>query len=158
MRPSIYTLPPFFKYSPAISASRSHNTMLCHSVRSCHWPSLSLNRSLVASENFATGLPCGVYLISGSLPRFPTRMTLFTLFMTPCSSKTLTIAELTAPADVSHEHQICDEFEGRFSLARRKSDTASSKPPRPSLRRRAIEGTSSAQSLDAGQTSRAAPG
>src|SRR6266478_2120533 len=93
--------------------------MLCHSVRSCHWPSLSLKRSLVASENFATGLPCGVYLISGSLPRFPTRMTLFTLFMTPGSSKTLTITESTSPAAVSLEHQICDE--SGATIARRSS-------------------------------------
>src|SRR5271163_1508502 len=54
--------------------------MLCHSVRSCHWPSLSLNRSLVAIENLATGIPPWVYFTSGSLPRFPIRITLLTLF------------------------------------------------------------------------------
>src|SRR5271170_83091 len=54
--------------------------MLCHSVRSCQFPSLSLKRSLVASENLATGIPPGVYFTSGSLPRFPIRMTLLTLF------------------------------------------------------------------------------
>src|SRR5579863_5662233 len=54
--------------------------MLCHSVRSCHWPSLSLKRSLVAIENLATGMPPWVYFTSGSLPRFPIRMTLLTLF------------------------------------------------------------------------------
>src|SRR5580704_14310883 len=54
--------------------------MLCHSVRSCQLPSLSLKRSLVASENLATGMPPGVYFTSGSLPRFPIRMTLLTLF------------------------------------------------------------------------------
>src|SRR5579863_5871131 len=53
--------------------------MLCHSVRSCQLPSLSLKRSLVASENLATGMPPGVYFTSGSLPRFPIRMTLLTL-------------------------------------------------------------------------------
>src|SRR5882724_4812256 len=63
-----------------ISASRCQATMLCHSVRSCHSPALSLKRSLVAMLNFATGTPLGVYLTSGSLPRFPTRMTLLTLF------------------------------------------------------------------------------
>jgi len=41
---------------------------------SCHWPSLSLKRSLVAKENFATALPCGVYLIS-DLAQISTRMT-----------------------------------------------------------------------------------
>src|SRR5258708_35573833 len=54
--------------------------MLCHSVRSCQLPSLSLNRSLVAKLNLATGVPWGVYLTSGSLPRRPRRMTLLTLF------------------------------------------------------------------------------
>src|SRR5215831_21298912 len=79
-RPSMYTLPPFFRYSPAISASRCQSTTLCHSVRSCHWPSLSLKRSFVATVIFATGVPDGVYFTSGSLPRLPRRMTLLTLF------------------------------------------------------------------------------
>src|SRR5271154_6470433 len=78
-RPSTYTLPPFLRYSPAISASRCHSTTLCHSVRSCHSPLLSLNRSFVAIVSFATGVPCGVYFTSGSFPKFPIRMTLFTL-------------------------------------------------------------------------------
>src|SRR5437764_222681 len=54
--------------------------MSCHSVRSCHSPLRSLKFSLVAKLNFATGVPLGVYLTSGSFPRFPTRITLFTLF------------------------------------------------------------------------------
>src|SRR5579883_252872 len=56
--------------------------MLCHSVRSCHSPALFLNRSLVAMLNFATGVPLGVYLTSGSFPRFPIKMTLLTLLDT----------------------------------------------------------------------------
>src|SRR5256885_14995191 len=76
----MYTLLPFFRYSPAISASRCHSTTLCHSVRSAHWPSLSLKRSLVATVSFATGVPLGVYFTSGSLPRFPINITLFRLF------------------------------------------------------------------------------
>src|ERR1700704_7058072 len=79
-RPSINTLPPFFRYSPAISARRCQSTTLCHSVRSCHSPLLSLKRSLVASVILATGVPLGVYLTSGSLPRLPMRITLLTLF------------------------------------------------------------------------------
>src|SRR5205085_9416751 len=78
--PSMYTVRPFFRYSPAISAVRWKATRLCHSVRSCHWPSLSLKRSLVARENFATAMPLGVYFTSGSLPRLPIRITLLTLF------------------------------------------------------------------------------
>src|SRR3984893_1231155 len=54
--------------------------MLCHSVRSCHSPLLSLKRSLVASVSLATGVPLVVYLTSGSLPRLPMRITLLTLF------------------------------------------------------------------------------
>src|SRR5581483_8010847 len=50
--------------------------MLCHSVRSCFSPFLSVKRSSVAMVNFATLLPFGVERISGSLPRRPTRMTL----------------------------------------------------------------------------------
>src|SRR5208337_3516471 len=67
-----------------------------------------------ARENFATGLPWGVYLISGSLPRFPTRMTLFTLFplMTAGSFEMLTIAELGDPESVSPVLKICDESGG----------------------------------------------
>ena len=40
--PSMYTFAPFLRYSPAISAVRAQAVMLCHSVRSCHCPSLSL--------------------------------------------------------------------------------------------------------------------
>ena len=43
--------------------------------------------SFVASENLATGVPVGVYLTSGSLPRFPIRMTLFTLFAMAATPK-----------------------------------------------------------------------
>src|SRR5882724_12044119 len=80
----MYTLEPLLTYSPTISARRCQAMMLCHSARSCHSPALSLNRSLVARLNFATGTPLGVYLTSGSLPRFPTRITLFTLFGIVC--------------------------------------------------------------------------
>src|SRR5882672_10990781 len=78
-RPSIYTLPPFFRYSPAISARRCQSTTLCHSVRSCHSPFLSLKRSLVARAIFATGVPLGVNFTSGSLPKLPIRVTRFKL-------------------------------------------------------------------------------
>src|SRR5882724_10084818 len=80
----MYTLEPLLTYSPTISARRCQAMMLCHSARSCHSPALSLKRSLVARLNFATGTPLGVYLTSGSLPRFPTRITLFTLFGIIC--------------------------------------------------------------------------
>src|SRR5271167_1259892 len=76
--------------------------MLCHSVRSCHWPSLSLKRSLVASENLATGMPPWVYFTSGSLPRFPIRMTLLTLF--PAMS--------AAPSAPGRDARTDDEIRG----------------------------------------------
>src|ERR1035437_4838486 len=90
--------------------------MLCHSVRSCHWPSLPLNFSLVDTENFATCVPCGVNFISGSFPRFPTRMTLFTPFMSAGSFETLTITELGGPEAVSHVPTICDESDRRWTV------------------------------------------
>src|SRR5215467_2453266 len=106
----MYTLPPFFRYSPAISARRCQRTTLCHSVRSCQLPSLPLKRSLVASVIFATGVPCGVYFTSGSLPRFPIRMTLLTLFINAGSSKRVTIAESGGAGRVSDARGNCDEF------------------------------------------------
>src|SRR5258708_38025259 len=78
--PSTYSLEPLATYSPTISARRCQATMLCHSVRSCHSSFRSLNLSLVARLKVATGVPLCEYLTSGSLPTFPTRMTLFTLF------------------------------------------------------------------------------
>src|ERR1035437_3321761 len=90
--------------------------MLCHSVRSCHWPSLPLNFSLVATENFATCVPCGVNFISGSFPRFPTRMTLFTPFMSAGSFEMHTITELGGPEAVSHVPKICDESDRRWTV------------------------------------------
>src|SRR5580658_58499 len=111
----MYTLPPFFRYSPAISARRCQSTTLCHSVRSCQLPSLPLKRSLVARVIFATGVPCGVNFTSGSLPRFPIRMTLFTLFplMSASSFEKHTIAELGGPEAASYVQGICDESGGR---------------------------------------------
>jgi len=53
--------------------------MECHSVCSWAFPALSFQVSLVASENRHTGFPDAMYLISGSLPRLPIKMTLFTL-------------------------------------------------------------------------------
>src|SRR5258708_4807677 len=75
----MYSLAPFFTYSPTISARRCQATMLCHSVRSCHSSLRSLYFSLVARLNLAIGVPLGEYFTSGSLPTFPTRITLFTL-------------------------------------------------------------------------------
>src|ERR1043165_2397547 len=75
----MYSLAPFFTYSPTISAKRCQATMLCHSVRSCHSSLRSLYFSLVARLNLAIGVPLGEYFTSGSLPTFPTRITLFTL-------------------------------------------------------------------------------
>src|SRR5215472_13557102 len=53
--------------------------MECPSVCSCALPALSFQVSLVASEKRHTGVPDAAYLISGSLPKLPIRMTLFTL-------------------------------------------------------------------------------
>src|SRR3982074_343430 len=53
--------------------------MLCHSVRSCCAPeTLSFHDSLVAILMFVTVIPLGMERVSGSAPRLPTKMTLFT--------------------------------------------------------------------------------
>src|SRR5260370_4718874 len=54
--------------------------MLWQSVTSFHSPDwASLVRRHVARENLDTEIPLGVNLVSASLPRFPSRMTLLTL-------------------------------------------------------------------------------
>src|SRR6267378_2615227 len=78
-RPSTYTERPLERYSPQFSAALPHTTTRCHSVRSCFWPALSVQASLVATVKFATACPLGVYRTSGSRPRLPIRMTLLTL-------------------------------------------------------------------------------
>src|SRR5882757_908509 len=79
--PSMYTLAPFFRYCSATLQSPSLKiTTRCHSVFSLRSPvPLSRQVSEVAMERFAIGRPSCVRRISGSLPRFPTRITLFTL-------------------------------------------------------------------------------
>ena len=55
-------------------------TILCHEVLSfCSWVFLSFHLLDVAMEKDAIFLPDCIDLISGSLPRFPNRITLFTL-------------------------------------------------------------------------------
>src|SRR5258708_27267271 len=55
-------------------------TTRCHSVFSLRSPvALSRQLSEVATLRLAIGRPSWVRRISGSLPRFPTRITLFTL-------------------------------------------------------------------------------
>src|SRR5688572_6688348 len=62
-----------------MSASPRHSTMLCHSVTSFLSPVvLSLYVSDVAMVKFATDAPFSRLRTSGSLPKRPTRMTLFT--------------------------------------------------------------------------------
>src|SRR5690348_11157860 len=53
--------------------------MRCHSVASFISPlALSFHRSVVARRMLVTASPLGRYFVSGSAPRLPTRMTLFT--------------------------------------------------------------------------------
>src|SRR5471030_2717136 len=77
----MYTLAPFFKYCSATLQSPSLKiTTRCHSVFSLRSPvALSRQVSDVAMLKLAIGRPSCVRRISGSLPRFPTRITLFTL-------------------------------------------------------------------------------
>src|SRR6185436_18605868 len=61
-----------------MSASFPHATIECHSVFSWRCPSCPVQLRDVANLKFATRCPPGVVRTSGSEPRFPTRMTLFT--------------------------------------------------------------------------------
>src|SRR6516164_1653320 len=77
----MYTLAPFFRYCSTILQSGSEKiTTRCHSVFSLRSPvALSRQVSEVATLRLAMGRPSWVRRISGSLPRFPTKITLFTL-------------------------------------------------------------------------------
>src|SRR5215470_16296549 len=79
--PSMYTLAPFFRYCSATLQRPSLKiTTRCHSVFSLRSPvALSRQVSDVATLKLAIGRPSWVRRISGSLPRLPTRITLFTL-------------------------------------------------------------------------------
>src|SRR3981189_2538366 len=72
---------PFFKYCSATLHSPSLKiTTRCHSVFSLRSPvALSRQLSEVATLRLAIGRPSWVRRISGSFPRFPTRITLFML-------------------------------------------------------------------------------
>src|SRR5256885_15644587 len=95
MRPSTYTCEPFFRYSPAISASRPKKAIRCHSVASFISPlALSFQRPVVASRMLLTASPLGRYLVSGSAPRLLTRITLFTDAISSLSSKQFAHAAL----------------------------------------------------------------
>src|SRR3954471_2829860 len=77
----MYTLAPFFKYCSATLQRPSLKiTTRCHSVFSLRSPvPLSRHVSDVAMLRLTIGRPSCVRRISGSLPRLPTRITLFTL-------------------------------------------------------------------------------
>src|SRR6185503_15201538 len=68
--------------SASVEVLEFQTTQRCHSVFSCFWPLASFHERLVASENVATLLPPVVDRTSGSLPRFPIRITLFKLRLT----------------------------------------------------------------------------
>src|SRR6185503_13825074 len=68
--------------SASVDALEFQTTQRCHSVFSCFWPLASFHERLVASENVATRFPPVVDRTSGSLPRFPIRVTLFKLRLT----------------------------------------------------------------------------
>src|ERR687887_642965 len=70
---------PLARYLEQFSACSPQTVTRCHSVRSWRWPPLSLKTSLVAMLRLHTGRLLGVYFSSGSAPRFPTKITLFTL-------------------------------------------------------------------------------
>src|SRR3954470_20105067 len=97
MRPSTYTCEPFFRNSPATSARRPKKAMRCHSVASFISPlALSFHLSVVATRMLVTASPLGRYLVSGSAPRLPTMITLFTDAMSHPSYEPLCLAQRAA--------------------------------------------------------------
>src|ERR1700722_5183981 len=86
----MYAELPFFRYCAQASPCLPHTVILCHSVRSCRVPPLSANDSVVATEKLVTEEPELVKRVSGSRPRLPMRITLFTdaaIFATSSSKK-----------------------------------------------------------------------
>ncbi len=76
--PPTYTLEPFEGCSEQSSASFCHATTVNQSVCSPTSPeSPRRNLRLTASRKLVTGVPAGVYLISGSAPRRPISIALF---------------------------------------------------------------------------------
>src|SRR5437762_1850636 len=95
--------------------------MSCHSVRSCLAPEASFHAVVVATEKRASVVPCGVVRISGSLPRFPMRITLLTLAMCSPSFQVLTPysnSRRTIDVRVESPHHMSasdgDEVRGRL--------------------------------------------
>src|SRR5262245_52305009 len=81
---------PFERYCPQLSACFPHTTMLCHSVRSCRCPFVSVHCSEVATGKRATARPLGVNRSSGSLPRLPISMALLSdITAPPCVRGTI---------------------------------------------------------------------
>ena len=96
-RPSTNTCEPLRRYSAAISPRRPKRAILCHSVRSCCWPdALSFQDSLVAMRMLVTVMPLGMERVSGSAPRLPTRITLFT-------PRAMTVSRIRFPARIVQE-------------------------------------------------------
>src|SRR5688572_24302263 len=117
MLPSTYTCEPFFRYSPATSAWRPKKEMRCHSVASFISPlCLSFHLSVVATRMLVTASPLGIYRVSGSAPRLPTMMTLFTDAISNLPSNQFTYSMLVPLP--RHDFQARDTFRGHhFRLA-----------------------------------------
>src|SRR5687768_6531841 len=96
--PSTYTFEPFFRYCSATRARFSLKiTTECHSVFSLRSPdALSFHVSDVAIRRFTTGSPELSRRTSGSRPRLPTRITLFTL---PAIGLSITRGRVLRPHD-----------------------------------------------------------
>src|SRR5215210_7063203 len=74
--PSTYIGRPLVRYCEAVSACLPQSVTRNQVVKSCISPARSLRFSFVATVKLQTGVPCGVYLNSGSRPKLPTSMIL----------------------------------------------------------------------------------
>src|SRR5689334_12722897 len=77
MPPSTNRREPLVRNLLSASARLPQTTTLCHSVRSCFTRFLSRYVSLVARRSFSTDCPPLVTRNSGSAPRLPINITLF---------------------------------------------------------------------------------
>src|SRR4029450_2988361 len=78
MLPSTKTCLPLARYCPQVSPCFPQTMILCHSVLSCRLPSASVHTSDVAMGKRATARPVEVKRTSGSFPRLPIKIALFT--------------------------------------------------------------------------------
>src|SRR3990172_12406901 len=81
-RPSTSTCRPLLRYSAQVCACLSQTTTVMKQASSLRSPALVVKERLTATSKLHTAMPAGVCRSSGSLVRFPSRITLLKLAIT----------------------------------------------------------------------------